>query len=82
MKLSFHPYVDHQKQSSDASWAQTGPDGRGRLELRLDWASGLAWTSLLPPKLVAKEEDVQGHLLDILHLLGACSNLGLGPMDV
>ena len=35
-----------------------------------------------PPKVVAKEEDVQGHLLGVLHLLGACSNLGLGPKDV
>ena len=58
---------------------QTGPDGRGRLELGLDWASGRpCW----PPKVVAKEEDVQGHLLGVLHLLGACSNLGLGPKDV
>jgi hypothetical protein len=51
MKLSFHPYVDHQKQSPDVSWAsvllQTGPEDRSRLELELDWASGLAWTSLL-----------------------------------
>jgi hypothetical protein len=32
-----------------------------------------------PPKEVAKEENVLGHLLGVLHLLGACSNLGLGP---
>jgi hypothetical protein len=46
MKLSFHPYVDHQKQSPDVSWAsillQIGPKDWGRLELELDWASGLA----------------------------------------
>jgi hypothetical protein len=51
MKLSFHPYVDHQKWSLDVSWAsvllQTGPEDRARLELELDWTSGLAWTSLL-----------------------------------
>ena len=37
MKLYFHPYVEHQKQSPDVSWAsilwQTGPGGRGRLEV-------------------------------------------------
>jgi hypothetical protein len=33
----------------------------------------------LTPKMVAKKEDVLGHLLGILHLLGACSNLGRGP---
>ena len=33
----------------------------------------------LPPKVVAKEEDILGHILGGLHLLGACSNLGLGP---
>jgi hypothetical protein len=30
-------------------------------------------------KVVAKEEDVLGHILGVLHLLGACSNLGLSP---
>jgi hypothetical protein len=75
--------MDHQKRSPDASWAsvllQTGLEGRSRLELELDWASSLAWTSCWPPKVVAKEEDVLGHLLGVLHLLGACSNMGLGP---
>jgi hypothetical protein len=33
----------------------------------------------LTPKMVAKEEDVLVHLLGILHLLRACSNLVLGP---
>jgi hypothetical protein len=28
---------------------------------------------------VAKEENILGHLLGVLYLLGACSNLGLGP---
>ena len=49
-----------------------------------DWTRPLASLGCpcWPPKVVAKEEDVQGHLLGILHLLGVCSNLGLGPKDV
>ena len=45
-----------------------------------DWTGPLAWLGrpCWPSKVVAKEEDVQGHLLGVLHLLGACSNLGLG----
>jgi hypothetical protein len=46
MKLSFYPYVDHRKRSADASCTsillQTGPEGRGRLKLELDWVAGLA----------------------------------------
>jgi hypothetical protein len=53
---------------------------RDGLELDMGWTFNLAWTPLLDsPKVVAKEEDVLGHLLGVLHLLGACSNLGLGP---
>ena len=49
-----------------------------------DWTGPLAWLRrpCWPPKVVAKEEDVQGHLLGVLHLLGVCSNLGLDPKDV
>ena len=51
MKLAFHLYVDLQKQSPDTPWAsillQTGIEGRGRLEVKLDWALGLDWTPLL-----------------------------------
>jgi hypothetical protein len=49
-----------------------------------DWTGPLAWlgSPCWPPKVVAKEEDVQVHLLGVLHLLGVCSNLGLGPKDV
>jgi hypothetical protein len=51
MKLSFHPYVDHRKQSPDASCTsillQTAPVARDGLELDMDWASNLAWTPLL-----------------------------------
>jgi hypothetical protein len=64
MKLSFHPYVDHRKQSPNVSWAsillQTGPGARDGLELDMDWASNLAWTPLLDSYMVAKEEDVLG----------------------
>ena len=51
MELAFKPHVDHRKWSLDASWAsvllQIGPEGLGRLEIKLDWASCLCWTSLL-----------------------------------
>jgi hypothetical protein len=49
-----------------------------------DWTEPLAWLGrpCWAPKVVAKEVDVQGHLLGVLHLLGACSYLGLGPKDV
>jgi hypothetical protein len=63
------------------SWAsillQTDTEDRGRLELTgpLAWLGHPCW----PPMVVAKEEDILGHLLGVLHLLGACPNLGLGP---
>ena len=46
-----------------------------------DWSRTLASLGCpcWPPKVVAKEEDVQGHLLGVLHLLGACSIFGQGP---
>jgi hypothetical protein len=45
------------------------------------WIGPPTWLGrpCLTPKVVAKEDDVLGHLLGILHLLGACSNLGLSP---
>jgi hypothetical protein len=48
-----------------------------------DWTGPLAWLGrpCWPCKVVAKEEDVQGHLLGVLHLFGACSNLSLRPKD-
>ena len=48
-----------------------------------DWTGPLAWLGrpCWPPKVVAKEEDVLCHLLGVLHLLGACSNLGQGPKN-
>jgi hypothetical protein len=49
-----------------------------------DWTGPLAWLGrpCWPPKVVDKEEDAQIHLLRVLHLLRACSNLGLDPKDV
>jgi hypothetical protein len=46
-----------------------------------DWTRPLAWLGrpCWPSKVVAKEVDVQGHLLGVLHLLGACSNLSWVP---
>jgi hypothetical protein len=55
-----------QKTEADSNSNWTGPPA---------WLGRPCW----PPKVVAKEEDVLGHLLGVLHLLGACSNLGLGP---
>ena len=66
-RLFYYTLVLEPEMDSNSSW--TGPPA---------WLGRPCW----PPKVVAKEEDVQGHLLGILHLLGACSNLGLGPKDV
>jgi hypothetical protein len=51
------------------------------MDSNLIWIGPPTWLGrlCLTPKVVAKEEDVLGHLLGVLHLLGACSNLGLGP---
>ena len=50
------------------------------MDSNLTWIGPPTWLGrpCLPPKVVAKEEEVLGHLLCVLHLLGACSNLGLG----
>jgi hypothetical protein len=63
-----HPFYCRlvQKTEADSNSNWTGPPA---------WLGRSCW----PPKVVAKEEDVLEHLLGILHLLGACSNLGLGP---
>jgi hypothetical protein len=82
MKLSFHPYVDHKKRSPDASWAsillQTGP--RAQMDSNLIWIGPPTWFGrpCLTPKVVAKEEDVLGHLLGVLHLLGGVLQRGSG----
>jgi hypothetical protein len=51
IKLYFHPYVDHKKQSPYVTWASVlvyaTPGAQDRLELDLDWAPNLAWTPLL-----------------------------------
>jgi hypothetical protein len=51
------------------------------MDSNLTWIGSPTWLGhpCLVPMVVAKEEDVLGHLLGVLHLLGACSNLGLGP---
>ena len=50
MKLSFQPWLEHRKRSSDASWASVlllaGPGLQNRLEVDSVWAS-LTWASLL-----------------------------------
>jgi hypothetical protein len=50
------------------------------MDSNLSWIGPPTWLGCpcSPPKVVAKEEDVLEHLLGVLHLLGACSNLGLG----
>jgi hypothetical protein len=54
-----------QKAEADSNSNWTGPP---------TWL-GRPW---FPLKVVDKVEDVLEHLLGVLHLLGACSNLGLG----
>jgi hypothetical protein len=51
-----------------------------KMDSNLIWIGSPTWLGrpCLTPKVVAKEEDVIGHLLGVLLLLGACSNLGLG----
>ena len=46
-----------------------------------DWTGPLAWLGrpCWPPKVVAKEEDVQGLHWCVLHMVEACSNLGQDP---
>ena len=51
------------------------------MDSNLTWIGPPTWLGrpCLPPKVVAKEEDILGNLLGVLHILGACSNLGLDP---
>jgi hypothetical protein len=51
------------------------------IDSNLIWIGPPTWLGrpCLTPKVEAKEEDVLRYLLDVLHLFGACSNLGLGP---
>jgi hypothetical protein len=46
-----------------------------------NWTEPSAWLEhpYWPPKVVAKEEDVQGLSWWVLKVLGVCSHLGLGP---
>ena len=47
------------------------------------WTGTPAWLGrpCWPPKVVAKEEDVQGLSWWVLQVLRVCSNLGQGPKD-
>ena len=51
------------------------------MDSNLTWIGPPTWLGrpCLPTKVVAKGEDVQGLPLCVVHLLGACSNLGQGP---
>jgi hypothetical protein len=51
------------------------------MDSNLIWIRPLTWLGrpCLTPKVVAKEEEVLGYLIGVLHHLGACSNLGLDP---
>jgi hypothetical protein len=51
------------------------------MDSNLIWIGPPTWLGrpCLTPKVVSKEEDILRHLLGVLHLLGAYSNLGLGP---
>ena len=51
------------------------------MDSNLTWIGAPTWLGCpcLAPKVVAKEENVLGHLLDVIHLLGTCSNLGQVP---
>jgi hypothetical protein len=57
-----------------------------RLVLEPEMDSNLIWIGpptwlrrpCLPPKVVAKEKYILGHILCVLYLLGVCSNLSLG----
>jgi hypothetical protein len=48
-----------------------------KMDSNLTWIGPPTWLGrpYLAPKVVAKDEDIFGHLLGVLHLLGTCSNL-------
>ena len=66
IQLAFHPYVDHRKQSLDASWVinlwQTGPGTRDRLELELLWASASGTRTKLASGLLLNLDTLAGLL--------------------
>ena len=53
---------------------------QSEMDSNFTWIGPPTWLGCpcLPPKVVAKGEDVQGLRLCVLHLLGVCSNLGQG----
>ena len=62
----YYTLVLESEMDSNSSW--TGPPA---------WLGRPCW----PPKVVAKEEDVQGLSWWVLQVLGVCSHLGQGPKD-
>jgi hypothetical protein len=57
------------------------PVHKAEADSNSNWTRPPAWLGrpCWPPKVVAKEKDILGHLLGVLHILGAFSNLGMGP---
>ena len=62
----YYTLVLEPEMDSNSSW--TGPPA---------WLGRPCW----PPKVVAKEKDVQGLSWWVLQVLGVCSHLGQGPKD-
>ena len=62
----YYTLVLKPEMDSNSSW--TGPPA---------WLGHPCW----PPKVVAKEEDVQGLSWWVLQVLGVCSHLGQGHKD-
>ena len=66
LELSFQPYKVHPNLTPYATWAsvlvRAIPGVRNGLEVDVVWASNWLGHPLLPPKVVAKVEDILGHL--------------------
>jgi hypothetical protein len=58
-------------------------DQKAEADSNLNWTGPSAWLGrpCWPPKVVAKEENVQRLFWWVLHLLGVCSHLGQGSKD-
>jgi hypothetical protein len=54
---------------------------KAEADLNSNWTEPPAWLErpCWPPKVVAKEEDIQGLPWWVLQVLGVCSQLGQGP---
>ena len=66
LKISFHSYKERPNPTPYVTWAfvlvRALPGIRNRLEVDVVWASNWLGHPLLPPKVVAKVEDILGHL--------------------